>query len=81
MRGTLEGHSGWVTSLATSLEKLVLAANRLEVPYAYFAIAPTCYYLAAATNPSSSGILPATNKTTDIPSEVFTAILTSSRTA
>lgn len=23
MRGTLKGHSGWVTSLATSLEKLV----------------------------------------------------------
>ncbi len=23
-RGTLEGHSGWVTSLATSLEKSVL---------------------------------------------------------
>ena len=23
LRGTLEGHSGWVTSLATSLEKCV----------------------------------------------------------
>jgi hypothetical protein len=23
LRGTLEGHSGWVTSLATSLEKYV----------------------------------------------------------
>jgi hypothetical protein len=24
LRGTLEGHSGWVTSLATSLEKCVI---------------------------------------------------------
>ena len=30
MRGTLEGHTGWVTSLATSLEKLVLAFKRTE---------------------------------------------------
>jgi hypothetical protein len=26
LRGTLEGHSGWVTSLATSLEKYVFPA-------------------------------------------------------
>ena len=32
MRGTLEGHTGWVTSLATSLEKLVLAANGPNIP-------------------------------------------------
>lgn len=27
LRGTLEGHSGWVTSLATSLEKCVSISN------------------------------------------------------
>jgi len=27
LRGTLEGHSGWVTSLATSLEKCVYAGR------------------------------------------------------
>ena len=27
LRGTLEGHSGWVTSLATSLEKYVAAMH------------------------------------------------------
>ena len=27
MRGTLVGHSGWVTSLATSLEKYTLHSN------------------------------------------------------
>jgi len=27
LRGTLEGHSGWVTSLATSLEKCVFRAG------------------------------------------------------
>lgn len=81
MRGTLEGHSGWVTSLATSLEKLVLAANGLKIRPANSTIAQICCYLAAATNPSSSGILPATSKTTDIPKEVSTVILTSSRIA
>ena len=30
MRGTLEGHTGWVTSLATSLEKLVMSWERAE---------------------------------------------------
>lgn len=29
LRGTLEGHSGWVTSLATSLEKCVEEISRL----------------------------------------------------
>lgn len=31
LRGTLEGHSGWVTSLATSLEKCVAATTRYHV--------------------------------------------------
>jgi len=34
LRGTLEGHSGWVTSLATSLEKYVLR-NRPSVLMRY----------------------------------------------
>lgn len=81
MRGTLEGHTGWVTSLATSLEKLVLAANGLKIRRINSSIAQICYYLAAATNPLSSGILPVKSKITDIPNEVFTAILTLSRIA
>lgn len=31
MRGTLKGHSGWVTSLATSLEKLVEKQFELRI--------------------------------------------------
>jgi len=27
LRGTLEGHSGWVTALATSLEKYALSSS------------------------------------------------------
>lgn len=30
-RGTLEGHSGWVTSLATSLEKSVIE-SKIPIP-------------------------------------------------
>jgi hypothetical protein len=81
MRGTLEGHSGWVTSLATSLEKLVLTANLLKTSQANAFIAPICCYLAAVTKPSSSGILLGMSKITGIPNEVYTAIRTSSRTA
>jgi guanine nucleotide-binding protein subunit beta-2-like 1 protein len=29
LRGTLEGHTGWVTSLATSLEKYVEQRNNM----------------------------------------------------
>jgi guanine nucleotide-binding protein subunit beta-2-like 1 protein len=30
LRGTLEGHSGWVTSLATSLEKYAMVSHTSE---------------------------------------------------
>lgn len=49
MRGELKGHNGWVTCLATSMEKYVdfgvgslLQADRN--------IAPTCFYQAAETS-------------------------------
>lgn len=35
MRGTLKGHSGWVTSLATSLEKLVKKKKKKKDCHAY----------------------------------------------
>jgi hypothetical protein len=30
LKGTLEGHSGWVTSLATSIEKYVVSEMQLR---------------------------------------------------
>lgn len=56
-RGTLEGHSGWVTSLATSLEKSVFAAAAQIVAVVAnpASIALTCCCPRRETSPSSSG--------------------------
>ena len=73
MRGTLEGHSGWVTSLATSLEKSVNLFEHFIAQLLTVNEVQICFFPAAVTKLSSSGISPATNKTMDIQNEVFTA--------
>lgn len=74
-RGTLEGHSGWVTSLATSLEKYGedICANPVVTD---MASAQTCSFREVATKHLSFGISRATTKPTVIQSEVFMATLT-----
>ena len=80
MRGTLEGHSGWVTSLATSLEKSVVKWISRQEAQTDSYVAQTCSSLAVVTRLSSSGTLPATIRTTATLSEVYTATLTLSLT-
>ena len=81
MRGTLEGHSGWVTSLATSLEKSVAGGSALEdIETDHFA-AQTCFSLVVAIRVLLSGISPVTTKAMATPNEVYTAILISFLTA
>ena len=79
MRGTLVGHSGWVTSLATSLEKYEhLQVRRRTEARTDISTARICSFLEVATSPSSSGILPGTSRTMDTQNGAYTATLTSS---
>ena len=89
MRGELVGHNGWVTSLATSMEKYVpLRPNgeatimapkmRLTRPFAV----PICCCQAAETRLCLYGTSREKKAaTTDTPSAVYTAIPISSPTA
>lgn len=58
LKGTLEGHSGWVTSLATSIEKY--APRTMNEPWLSMqltcVVAQTCFYQEAVIRLSSSGI-------------------------
>lgn len=94
LKGTLEGHSGWVTSLATSLENpnCKFPFQTFELPNLQTFNLPNlfqltdsnthqCFYPAREISPSSSGTSPATRAPTVTQRDPFTVTLTSFPTA
>lgn len=81
MRGTLEGHSGWVTSLATTLEKSVNLFDQHGIQALTVIVAQICFSPAAATKPSLSGTSLETIRITATQNGVCMATLTLCRTA
>ena len=76
MRGVLEGHSGWVTSLATSLEKYV-SPCRTSKSTLRLLLAQTCSYQAVVTSLSLFGTSHAMIRIMELLNEAYTVILIS----